>query len=111
MPVVPEYDVNRFDTSIISKNRKVIIKPVDNSGSRGICVCDDPKDFQERIQYCRIFSEKKWVVLERYMDCDDISFEYIIKNGEVTLTALCDRYIYKTSNGGSITSKLVYPSK
>ena len=45
------------------------------------------------------------------MDCEDVSFEYKIQNGEVTLTAICDRYIYKTPNGGSITSKLVYPSK
>lgn len=111
VPVVPEYDINSFDVSIISKKHKVIIKPVDNSGSRGICICDDPKDFPNKLQYSLSFSEKKQVVIERYMDCDDVSFEYKIQNGEVTLTAICDRYIYKTSNGGSITSKLVYPSK
>lgn len=111
VPVVPEYDINSFDISIINKNNKVIIKPVDNSGSRGICICDNPKDFQEKMQYSLSFSEKKQVVIERYMDCEDVSFEYKIQNGEVTLTAICDRYIYKTPNGGSITSKLVYPSK
>ena len=111
MPVVPEYAVEDFDKSIISKNHKVIIKPVDNSGSRGIGICDNPDDFDEKLKYSLGFSEKKVVVIEQYMECDDVSFEYKIQDGEVLLTAICDRYIYKTQNEGSITSKLVYPSK
>ena len=111
VPVVPEYDVDSFDKSIIGKRHKVIIKPVDNSGSRGICICDNPDDFEEKLNYSLGFSERKVVVIERYMDCDDVSFEYKIQDGEVTLTAICDRYIYKTPNEGSITSKLIYPSQ
>lgn len=111
VPVVPEYAVENFDKSIISKKHKVIIKPVDNSGSRGICICDNPDDFDDKLKYSLGFSEKKEVVIERYMECDDVSFEYKIQDGEVTLTAICDRYIYKTPNEGSITSKLIYPSK
>lgn len=111
VPVVPEYAVEDFDKSIISKKHKVIIKPVDNSGSRGICICDNPDDFDDKLKYSLGFSEKKVVVIERYMECDDVSFEYKIQDGEVTLTAICDRYIYKTPNEGSITSKLIYPSK
>lgn len=111
VPVVPEYAFEGFDKSIISKKHKVIIKPVDNSGSRGICICDNPDDFDDKLKYSLGFSEKKLVVIERYMECDDVSFEYKIQDGEVTLTAICDRYIYKTPNEGSITSKLIYPSK
>lgn len=111
VPVVPEYDINKFDKSIINKNHKVIIKPVDNSGSRGICICDTPDEFEEKLQYSLGFSEKKQVVIERYMDCDDVSFEYKIQDGEATLTSVCDRYIFKTANEGSITSSLIYPSK
>jgi len=111
VPVVPEYEINSFDKTIINKNHKVIIKPVDNSGSRGICICDNPDKFEEKLNYSLGFSEKKQVVIERYMDCDDVSFEYKIQDGEVTLTAICDRFIYKTANEGSITSSLIYPSK
>lgn len=111
VPVVPEFAREDFDKSIICKNHKVIIKPVDNSGSRGICICDNPGDFEKKLQYSMEFSSKKSVVIERYMECDDVSFEYKIQNGEVTLTSICDRNIYKTCNEGSITSKLVYPSK
>ena len=111
VPVVPEFALDDFDKSIISKSHKVIIKPVDNSGSRGICVCDTPDEFDEKLKFSLEFSEKKSVVIERYMECDDVSFEYKIQDGEMTLTAICDRDIYKTQNEGSITSKLVYPSK
>lgn len=111
VPIVPEYDINKFDKSIINKNHKIIIKPVDNSGSRGICICGSPDDFDQKLKYSLDFSEKKQVVIERYMDCDDVSFEYKIQDGEVTLSSICDRFIYKTPNEGSITSGLIYPSK
>ncbi|MBQ5992829.1 MAG: ATP-grasp domain-containing protein [Bacteroidales bacterium] len=111
VPVVPEYNMDNFDKSIISRGHKVIIKPVDNSGSRGICICEDPESFEEKLKYSLDFSAKKKVVVERYMDCDDVSFEYKVQEGEVSLTAICDRYIYKTLDEGSVTSTLIYPSK
>lgn len=111
VPIVPEFDINEFDKSILSAQNKIIIKPVDNSGSRGICICDNPADFEEKLNYSLSFSESKHVLLEKYMDCDDVSFEYKIQDGEMFLSSICDRYIYKTSAFGSVTSKLIYPSK
>lgn len=111
VPVVPEYDIQCFDKTIIGPEHKVIIKPVDSSGSQGIYICEDPNEFEEKLKCSLEYSAKKQVVIERYMDCDDVSFEYKIQDGEITLTAICDRYIYKTPNEGSITSKLIYPSK
>lgn len=111
VPVVPEYDLETFDKSIIDNKHKVIFKPVDNSGSRGICICDNAVDFDEKLAYALSFSEKKEVLIERYMDCDDVSFEYKIQDGKAMLSSICDRYIYKTPNEGSITSYLIYPSQ
>ena len=111
VPVVPEYDIRCFDKSIICSNHKVIIKPTDSSGSQGIFICDSPNEFDEKVRCSLEYSNKKQIIIERYMDCDDVSFEYKIQDGEISLTAICDRYIYKTPNEGSITSKLVYPSK
>lgn len=111
VPTVPEYDTRQFDAQLITKIGKIIIKPVDNSGSRGICICDNPDEYEEKLSYALSYSEKKQVVIERYMDCDDVSFEYTIQDGECMLSAICDRYIFKTEEGGSVTSKLIYPSK
>lgn len=111
VPTVPEYSINDFNKDAISKSNKVILKPVDNSGSRGICICDTPESFDKKLEYAQSFSMKKQVIIEQYMDCDDVSFEYKIQNGEVFLSAICDREIYKTTEFGSITSRLIYPSR
>ena len=50
VPVVPEYQLREFNPECISHDNKVIIKPVDNSGSRGIVVCDNPQDFDSCLQ-------------------------------------------------------------
>jgi len=111
VPIVPEYDFKTFDPKVLSAENRVIIKPVDNSGSRGICICDSADDFEQLLQYSLSFSESRRVLIEKYMDCDDVSLEYKIQDGEIFLSSICDRFIYKTSTHGSVTSKLIYPSK
>ena len=111
VPIVPEYELSTFDPNTISKHHKVIIKPVDNSGSRGIVICDKPDEWEEKLAYSKSFSNKGHVIIEQYMDCDDVSFEYKIQDGEVILSAICDRYIYKTATFGSVTKELIYPSR
>lgn len=109
--VVPEYDSSSFNPSIISNNNSVLLKPVDNSGSRGIFICNNPDDFERLRTATLSFSQKGEILIEKYMQCDDVSFEYKIQDGEVSLSSICDRYIHKTGDIGSVTSGLIYPSK
>lgn len=109
--VVPEYDISCFDRTVISKNNPVIIKPVDNSGSNGIFICDDPNDFDRLKKDSLSYSRSGKVLVEKYMQCDDVSFEYKIQDGEITLSSICDRFIHNTPGVGSVTSGLIYPSK
>lgn len=109
--VVPEYDITCFNPNIISKNNPVIIKPVDNSGSNGIFICDNPNDFDRLKNESLSYSRSGKVLVEKYMQCDDVSFEYKIQDGEITLSSICDRFIHNTEGVGSVTSGLIYPSK
>lgn len=111
VPIVPEYDVKTFNPNILSPSNRVIIKPVDNSGSRGIVICDNPCDWEEKLAYSKSFSASGHVLIEQYMNCDDVSFEYKIQNGQIVLSSICDRYIYKTDRFGSVTKELIYPSQ
>ena len=111
VPVIPEYDLATFDPSIINDNHKVIVKPVDNSGSRGVILCTKPEDFQKCLEYALSFSEKKQVVIERYMEMDSISISYTVQDGVVSLSTSDDRYVHKAANGSSVTQCGVYPSK
>ena len=111
IPVIPEYDLENFDPNIINENHKVIVKPVDNSGSRGVVLCSKPEDFQQCLDYALSFSEKKQVVIEQYMEMDSISLSYTIQDGVVSLSTTDDRYIHKSQSGSSVTQCGIYPSK
>ena len=111
VPVIPEYDLASFDPSIINDNHKVIVKPVDNSGSRGVILCTKPEDFQNCLDYALSFSEKKQVVIEQYMEMDSVSASYTIQDGELSLSTFNDRYVHKAADGGSVTCLSIYPSK
>ena len=111
VPVIPEYKMESFDPSIINEKNKVIIKPVDNSGSRGVILCTKPEDYQKCLDFALSFSEKKQVVIEKYMEMDSISLSYTIQDGIVSLSTTDDRYVHKAANGGSVTNFGIYPSK
>lgn len=111
IPVIPEYDLKNFDPSIINNKHKVIIKPVDNSGSRGVILCTKSEDFKKCLDFALSFSEKKQVIIERYMEMDSISLSYTIQDGVVSLSTTDDRYVHKAANGSSVTQCGVYPSK
>lgn len=111
VPVIPEYDLKSFDPSIINDKHKVIVKPVDNSGSRGVILCTKPENFQKCLDYALSFSEKKQVVIERYMEMDSISISYTIQDGVVSLSTTDDRYVHKAASGSSVTQCGIYPSK
>lgn len=111
VPVIPEYQMETFDPTVITEKNKVIIKPVDNSGSRGVILCTKSEDYPKCLEYALSFSEKKQVVIEKYMEMDSISLSYTIQDGVVSLSTTDDRYVHKAANGGSVTNFGIYPSK
>ena len=111
IPIVPEYDIDAILKVGKLPASKILIKPVDSSGSRGIVLVTNFSDLTSSLEESLSFSAKKEVVVERYMDIDDVSMCYTIQNGEISLSAICDRYIHKTEKFGSVTSGLIYPSQ
>lgn len=109
--VIPEYQQESFDPSIIDADNKFIIKPVDNSGSRGVILCERQEDYQNCLDYSLSFSKKKRVLIEKYMEMDSISISYTFQDGEVSLSTTDDRYVYRSASGSSVTRLSIYPSK
>jgi biotin carboxylase len=109
--VIPEYDLKTFDPNIINDKNKIIIKPVDNSGSRGVIVCGKPEDFSKCLEYSMSFSKKKQVVIEKFMELDSVSASYNIQDGVITLSTFNDRYVHKSPDGSAVTCLSLYPSK
>ena len=102
VPVIPEYSVDTFSPDSISDANKVMIKPVDNSGSNGVILCSKPEEYSQCLAYALSFSAKKQVVIEKYMETDGVSVSYTFQDGEVSLSTTDDRYVHKSSNGSSI---------
>ena len=111
MSVIPEYELASFDPSTITEKNKIIIKPVDNSGSNGVILCEKQEDFKQCLDYSLSFSPKKQVVIEKYMELDSISISYTFQDGRVSLSTTDDRYVHKASNGSAVTCLSLYPSK
>lgn len=111
IPVIPQYNIKDFDSSIISQSNRVIIKPVDNSGSRGVIVCRESGDFQRCLDFALSYSQKKEVIIEKYMDMDSFAASYTIQNGNISLSTLNDRLEHKSSETAAITTAGIYPSK
>lgn len=111
VPTVPAYNLEDFDPSVISPDFKIIIKPVDNSGSRGIKVCSNSEDFQSCLDYALSFSQKKEVVIERFIEMDNVALCYVIQDGEVTLSSMNDRFVHIGETASACTSASIYPSK
>ncbi|HDZ03956.1 hypothetical protein LCGC14_0132200 [marine sediment metagenome] len=90
----------------------LMIKPVDNGGGVGMKICRDDKDFQESVKTALKFSKKGVVLVEKYMECDDMAVYYTFRNGIPYLSATYDRITTKIQGDFSpVGIGAIYPSK
>ena len=114
VPTVPQYEVKTFNPSTLSKANAIIIKPVDNSGARGITYCDDAADYPKALENALNYSPSKNVIIEKYIrnGGTSMSVRYVAVDGELYLQAVGDRYVLDDSDGKAlITAAAFYPSK
>lgn len=113
--IIPGVNAYQFEDILdfVSKQGfPLILKPADNSGSRGVIKCACEKDLKEAYEYARSFSNTNNVICEKFMDCDGIGISYQLVDGCAYLSSVCDRSNYcSEENGSSITGDLLYPSE
>ena len=111
LPTIPEYtyeEVKDLDAS----QYPLFLKPVDNNSSKGMSVVYDYSGFEAAYEKALSFSRSKTVLIERKMECDDMTFGYVIQDGKIGIMHIHDRYINNEQPGvGTITAACVYPSK
>ncbi len=90
----------------------VMIKPVDSGGGVGMKICRDDEDYNQSVKTALQFSKKGMVLVEKYMDCDDMAAYYTFKDGIPYISALSDRITTKKQGDASpVCIGAVYPSK
>ncbi|WP_036384310.1 carbamoyl-phosphate-synthetase [Muricauda sp. MAR_2010_75] len=90
----------------------LMIKPVDSGGGVGMKICRDDKDYNESVKTALKFSKKGVVLVEKYMDCDDMAAYYTFRYGVPYISAISDRLTTKKQGDASpVCIGAVYPSK
>lgn len=108
VPVVEEYDItlNNFDREVSSVRFPVIVKPVDDSGSRGITICSTAEELKEALLHAADVSHSGRCIVERYMDTDEVMVYWVFDNGEYYLSAVANRHV-RHLNGDKVIPSLV----
>jgi len=88
----------------------VVVKPVDNMGSRGCRRVDVAQGLAPAVEDALRFSRSGNAIVEEYMEGPEFSVDALVHNGELTICGLADRHIfyppYFIEMGHTIPSKL-----
>ena len=68
-----------------------VLKPVDNSGARGVLGITEDIDLKWAFKYSKSFSKSGYLILEKFLDGMQISSESFIVNGRVYTVGLSKR--------------------
>lgn len=71
----------------------VLVKPADNSGSRGITICHNEKELKIAYELALSASKNRKVLIERFMDGREVTVFWVFKNGEYYLAAFGNRHV------------------
>jgi len=82
------------DLSNIALPFPLVIKPVDNMGSRGCRRVNCTKELKEAAKIAIGFSRSGRAIVESYMEGPEFSVDAIIYHGEITICGLADRHIF-----------------
>ena len=89
----------KFNKDNIKKLKfPIIIKPVDNSGSRGVIYCKNLAELKNRLNETFIYSSSEKILAEEYIDGKEISVESFTLKGKTYVLQFTDK----------ITSELPY---
>lgn len=70
----------------------VIVKPVDRSGSRGICKIENKKELEKAIKYAEQLSFDHKAMIEEFVEGQEYSVEYLSYKGKHYFMALTQKY-------------------
>lgn len=91
-----------------------IIKPTDNSGSRGVILVEDQSEIRNAYSYSRSQSREGKVILEEFLRGDEVSVEVMVLNGKSHIIAVTDKLTtgapYFVEMGHSQQSRLNFES-
>jgi len=80
--------------SLLTSHFPLVIKPVDNMGSRGCRRVDSAEELNQAAKTAIGFSKSGRAIVEGYMEGPEFSVDAIVYHGEITICGLADRHIF-----------------
>jgi biotin carboxylase len=90
-------------------NFPVILKPVKNSGSRGVLKCEKEENFDRDISECKPFCNNGQLIIEEFIEGDEISVEAFVTDHIVQIIQITDKVV--TSPPYNVELGHIQPSK
>jgi len=69
----------------------LVMKPLENAGARGVRRVNGPDEIEAGFQWALQFSHEPSVLMEEFLDGQEISTESVIVDGQITTTGFADR--------------------
>ena len=92
IPVVDDYSDIAATVGTKDLLFPVVVKPSDNSGSRGVTICKNEDEFERAYKEARDKSKNDKVIVERYMDGKEATVFWLFINGEYYLCGIGNRH-------------------
>lgn len=70
-----------------------VIKPVQNMGARGVRRISSVEQLDEAFDLAKSFSKSGAILLEKFLDMPELSYDALVYRGEITITGIADRII------------------
>lgn len=103
IPVSKEYHMTEdfLEEDIVAIEWPVLTKPTDNSGQRGITICNNFEQLKAGYAYAKENSKEGRVVVEEYMKGDYVVLNFTLQDGNLYLSGMADKPVMdeKYSNG------------
>lgn len=114
VPVTPEYklDINLKREDLDQIMYPVLVKPADESGSRGIRKCDNEEELVSYYKQLYASSKSKKILVEKYIDSPkEIFIHYLVQDGYPSLSAAFMKHKAIDDTGRAASAILhVFPS-
>jgi len=110
----PNYWIGNILEDFIDVKFPVVIKPSDNSASRGVQLVENYEHLQSCFSSALGYSSDKQVILEQYLKGFEVSIEGVVIEGKLHVTGFADRnyarneafYPFFVEDGGDIPTVL-----
>ena len=91
-------------------SRKVIIKPVDSQGSRGVNVVQTLPELYDAFSVAQKYSKSKNVIIEQFVEGQEIEIDTIVKDGQTIATLIGDVHTFQSLKTYSSFER-IYPTQ